>query len=167
MYIVCNPRLVHTYVFVYTCLNKNLHITYIVCTCTCTCTTHVHAHMYMHLQVITMAPHHDIWQRSRRAYHGGAIRAYAKPPSPQYGRTSPVHCEHCARAQDGEEQGERERERKVEGEGWGAWEEDPETEDPLPKFDLLDEIDFSTGMARGRREHTLPPPLHTPALCPT
>lgn len=109
-----------------------------------------------------MAPHHDIWQRSRRAYHGGAIRAYAKPPSPQYGRTSPVHCERCARTREGGEGEERKREGETKGEGWGAWEEDSEAEDPLPKFDLLDEIDFSTGMAKGGRLHTLPAPIHTP-----
>ncbi|CAI8010813.1 Speedy protein A, partial [Geodia barretti] len=33
-------------------------------------------------EVITMAPHHQIWQRCRRRHHGGAIRSYTKPPVP-------------------------------------------------------------------------------------
>ena len=49
------------------------------------------------VQVITMAPHHHIWQRCRRIHHGGAICSYTKPPSPRYGRTSPAYCEHCTR----------------------------------------------------------------------
>lgn len=90
------------------------------------------------MKVITLAPHHEIWQRCRRLHHGGATRAYAKPPSPQYGRTSPVYCEHCTRTSplnDGEGGG-----------GGGEWGEISEREDPLPKFDLLDEIDLSTGI---------------------
>ena len=124
-----------------------------------------------------MAPHHSIWQRCRRAHHGGATRSYDKPPSPQYGRTSPLYCKHCSRIaqaggggeeeeeeeeeeereeeEDEEEEEEREREDEEEEgmerrEGWGGWEGDRERENPLPKFDLLDEIDFSTGMARGK-----------------
>ena len=99
-------------------------------------------------QVISMAPHHDIWQRIRRRHHGGAIRAYTKSPSPQYGRTSPVYCEHCTRLSllasvgGGEEkEGEGEEEEGEEGEGWGM------SEVTVPRFgDLLDEIDFSTGL---------------------
>lgn len=89
-----------------------------------------------------MAPEHEIWQRNRRRHHGGAIRAYTKPRSPQYGRTSPVYCEHCTRlsllASVGVE--EREGEGEGESEGW-----DMREENPVPKFgDLLDEIDFSS-----------------------
>ena len=92
-----------------------------------------------------MSPQHDIWQRCRLVHHGGAIRSYAKPPSPQYGRTSPVYCEHCARAQGcGEREGEGEGERK--GERWEDWDGKIETENPMPKFDFLDEIDLSAKM---------------------
>ena len=84
-----------------------------------------------------MAPYHEIWQRCRRSHHGGATRTYAKPPSPQYGRTSPVYCEHCTTGTV--DSGNR----RIEGG------ESPliRGEDPVPKFDLLDEIDFSTGVA--------------------
>ena len=90
-----------------------------------------------------MAPRHEIWQRHRRRHHGGAIRAYAKPPSPQYGRTSPAHCKHCSSTFSSEREGEGEGER-----GGGEQCDDGTVvieEDPVPKFDLLDEIDLSDG----------------------
>lgn len=105
-----------------------------------------------------MAPHHQIWQRCRRRHHGGAIRAYAKPPSPRYGRTSPAYCEHCTRLSvlelsGGEGDREEEEGEEEEGEG-GRWGGETGARRETPTFgDLLDEIDFSSG-AMGGELHT-------------
>ena len=98
----------------------------------------------MTLQVIRMAPHHQIWQRCRRRHHGGAIRAYAKPPSPSYGRTSPVYCETCTRLSVLELSGGGDGGRREEGRECSR---ETSAEREAPRFnDLLDEIDFSTGV---------------------
>lgn len=101
-----------------------------------------------------MNPKHEIWQRCRWRHHGGATRSYAKPPSPRYGRTSPIYCEHCTRIsalelssgeryrEDGEEEEEEIEEEGSEeiGGRYGA-------RKVTQCFnDLLDEIDFSTGV---------------------
>ena len=94
-----------------------------------------------------MAPQHTIWQRCRRRHHGGAIRSYAKPPSPRYGRTSPAYCEHCTRLSVLELSG---CEREEEGEE-GGWEGDEgdERRETQTFGDLLDDIDYSTGALTG------------------
>ena len=53
--------------------------------------------------MISLAPEHFIWKRHRLSHHSGALRNYMKPGIPQYGRTSPVYCEDCLRAQEEEE----------------------------------------------------------------
>ena len=88
-----------------------------------------HTHTHTSVQVIAMAPGHEIWQRGRLSHHGGATRSYLKPASPQYGRTSPVYCEHCARVRTIKSP-------LVEGL--------PLSEGPaLSKMDFLDEIDHN------------------------
>ena len=106
-----------------------------------------------------MSPFHDIWERSRRPYHGGATRQYAKPSSPRYGRTSPLYCEHCTRAEEEEEEDEEE--------GFKGWEDDAEIGLPLPKFDLLDEIDFSAVAAKGGWLNIMNSVPATPCTTPT
>lgn len=97
--------------------------------------------------MITLAPHHEIWQRCRRLHHGGAVRAYAKPPSPQYGRSSPAYCEHCTRVSPS---GRGDRGREIE------WDEGEVTiREHQRKPDLLDELDFSTEVA-GSMLHNIP-----------
>ena len=94
------------------------------------------------VQVITMAPHHNISQRCRRRHHGGAIHSYTKPPSPRYGRTSPAYCEHCTRLSVIELSGGGREIREEGGEG-GGWEVEGGDVRENPMFgDLLDEIDF-------------------------
>ena len=46
-----------------------------------------------------MAPDHRIWKRQRGVHHGGAIRAYMKHGTPQYGRSSPAYCRYCMRVE--------------------------------------------------------------------
>ena len=107
---------------------------------------HTHTYMYTHTrtyththnitQVISMTPDHDIWQRVRLSHHGGAIRTYLKPSSPQYGRSSPLFCQHCSQARE-----------KCSLLGDLSLPDCP----PLPKLDLLDEIDccVESGYAQG------------------
>ncbi len=42
-----------------------------------------------------MVPGHPAWLRERQPHHAGALRPYMKPPSPRYGRHSPVYCPYC------------------------------------------------------------------------
>ena len=51
------------------------------------------------LKIISMAPDHRIWKRQRGVHHGGAIRAYMKHGTPQYGRSSPAYCRYCMRVE--------------------------------------------------------------------
>ena len=50
-------------------------------------------------EVISMAPSHEIWQRARLPYHGGALRCYMKPASPGYDCSFPcTYCKICGHA---------------------------------------------------------------------
>lgn len=84
-----------------------------------------------------MAPSHEIWQRERLPHHGGALRSYLKPPSPQYGRSSPIYCEFCARARQADEQ-------LLE-----LTTLSPPPTPLLPQMDLLDEIDLTSTRSKG------------------
>lgn len=84
-----------------------------------------------------MAPSHEIWQRARLPHHGGALRSYMKPASPQYGRSSPTYCDICAQA------------RQTEDKFLEMASLPPSPSHLLPQMDLLDEIDLTSTESKG------------------
>lgn len=84
-----------------------------------------------------MAPSHEIWQRARLPHHGGALRSYMKPASPQYGRSSPTYCDICAQA------------RQTEDKYLEITALPPSPSHLLPQMDLLDEIDLTSTGTKG------------------
>eukprot|EP00731_Ephydatia_muelleri_P027426 Em0019g299a len=79
-------------------------------------------------EVMAMSPGHELWQRQRLPFHGGAQRGYLRCPVSPYGRTSPAFCDQCVRARKGRAfRGARPSQERT----------------LLQKLDLLDQIDSS------------------------